>query len=644
MLDKYPVNIFIGMGYYLYNLRLLALRVALMLALFSLSRMFFYFLNLGHFSELDFSALLLAFYGGLIFDISTVFYLQSVFIFLHLLPFGFQLGKYWQRALFILFIAVGALSLLPNFIDSRFFLFEQKRLTSDIFSPAWLGDDFKTLWPVFLRDFWYIVLSWLAFVAAMWYFYPRAKKDVFESGKSLKNSIFKGSIFLMCAALWLLGARGGIQTKPLRIIAASQYASPKNIPLVLNSGFTLLKTIGNNDIEYFKYFAMEDSLKLHFQKLKIPDSTTTFVPRNVVLIILEGFGSEYIGFFNNGKGYTPCLDTLMGKALVFNRCFANGKKSIEAVPSVLASIPALMNNPFITSSYSSSNINSLASLLKTKGYNSHFFHGGKNGTMGFDVFSKLAGFDFYYGLDQYPHKADYDGNWGIHDEPYMRYVANQLNSVKQPFVACAFTLSSHHPFEIPKEYSDRFPLGTLKIHQSIGYADWALGGFFKAASAMPWYKNTLFVLTADHTAEAEAEYYKGKVGMYAVPLVFYMPSDPFFKGMDSSIVQQADILPSVLDYLNFDKPYVAFGKSIFDTSKPGYSISYLNGIYQIIMGNYALSFDGQQNISLFDYKKDPACMHNILALKPKLADSLSVFLKSVVQEYNYSLLNNQLVP
>ena len=378
----YMTDIFKAMKYYLYNLRLLAFRMLLLLVLFSLSRVFFFILNYSHFSDLDFSALLFAFYGGLIFDISTVCYLQSVFIFLHLLPFDFQLGKYWQRTFFVMFIVVGALSLLPNFVDSRFFLFEQKRLTSDIFSPAWLGDDFKTLWPVFLRDFWYIVLSWLVFTAALWYFYPKANKKFSTSGKGLRIICMKTLMFLVCIALWLLGARGSLQTKPLRIISASQYASPKNIPLVLNSSFTLIRTLGNNDIEYHKYFNTQDSLIMHFQKVKIPDPTQTFISNNVVVIILEGFGSEYIGFLNNGKGYTPHLDNLMAKGLVFNRCVANGKKSIEAVPSILASIPALMNNPFITSAYSSSNINSLASLLKTKGYTSHFFHGGKNGTMG----------------------------------------------------------------------------------------------------------------------------------------------------------------------------------------------------------------------------------------------------------------------
>ena len=161
---------------------------------------------------------------------------------------------------------------------------------------------------------------------------------------------------------------------------------------------------------------------------------------------------------------------------------------------------------------------------------------------------------------------------------------------------------------------------------------------------MSWYKNTLFVLTADHTAKAEKPYYKGKVGMYAIPLVFYMPTDPFFRGIDSGIAQQADIMPSVLDYLNYHKPFVAFGRSVFDTSGPAYSVSYLNGIYQIIINNYALCFDGQHYVSLFDFGKDAACQYNILPNNPELADSLGMFLKAVVQEYNYSLLNNKLVP
>lgn len=112
--------------------------------------------------------------------------------------------------------------------------------------------------------------------------------------------------------------------------------------------------------------------------------------------------------------------------------------------------------------------------------------------MGFDNFSKAAGIDNYIGQNEYVgNKADFDGSWGIYDEPYLQYIANYLDTVKSPFFAGIFTLSSHHPYKIPNEYSGKFPKGNIPILESIGYADYALQQFFDRISKSDWYKNTL---------------------------------------------------------------------------------------------------------------------------------------------------------
>ena len=171
--------------------------------------------------------------------------------------------------------------------------------------------------------------------------------------------------------------------------------------------------------------------------------------KNVFVIILESFSSEHIGALthqigNKNTDFTPFLDSLAEKSLVFEG-FANGKRSIEGIPAILASLPTWMTEDFITSQYSSNKFNSLASILKAEGYNTSFFHGGKNGTMGFDAFSKSAGFEFYYGKNEYPDQSDFDGSWGISDEPYLQYIAKTLNTTPEPFLgSCiyAFVASS----------------------------------------------------------------------------------------------------------------------------------------------------------------------------------------------------------
>src|SRR5690606_3286191 len=118
------------------------------------------------------------------------------------------------------------------------------------------------------------------------------------------------------------------------------------------------------------------------------------------------FSKEFFGAFNKDKnngtytGYTPFLDSLTGHSLSFTYSFSNGRKSIDGLPSVVSSIPSL-GVPYFLSPYSGNRINSLASLLKEKGYHSSFFHGAPNGSMGFEAFMNIAGFEAYYGLSEY---------------------------------------------------------------------------------------------------------------------------------------------------------------------------------------------------------------------------------------------------
>jgi phosphoglycerol transferase MdoB-like AlkP superfamily enzyme len=176
---------------------------------------------------------------------------------------------------------------------------------------------------------------------------------------------------------------------------------------------------------------------------------------------------------------------------VFPNSFANGKRSIEGIPAIIAGIPSLLSDPFITSAYSGNNVTSFASLLKKKGYHTVFYHGGTNGTMGFDNFSRLAGFDHYFGRTEYNNDKDFDGTWGIYDEPFLQRTISELNKVNSPFAATIFTLSSHHPYKIPEKYIGKFPEGTLPIHAAVRYADFALEKFFNAASSAPWFKDYL---------------------------------------------------------------------------------------------------------------------------------------------------------
>jgi phosphoglycerol transferase MdoB-like AlkP superfamily enzyme len=369
--------------------------------------------------------------------------------------------------------------------------------------------------------------------------------------------------------------------------------------------------------------------------------------QNVVVIILESFSKEHFGSLNhtieNGryKGFTPFLDSLLSHSLVTDG-YSDGKRSIEGIPAILASLPTWMTQDYITSVYGGNTINSIASLLKTEGYGTAFFHGGNNGTMGFDAFCGSAGFDKYYGRNEYANDKDYDGEWGIWDEPFLQYMANKLNTMQQPFLASVFTLSSHHPYQVPEKYKGKFREGKLPIQQTVMYSDYALKRFFETAAHMPWFDNTLFVITADHTSESALPFYQNRVGQYSIPVIFYK-HDTTLSLHKPVTAQQTDIMPSVLHYLGYTKPFVAFGNSVFDTTAVHAAVSNINGSYQLIQNGWALEWNSNDRAQLYHFVQDSALAENLAVKQPQKLLEMENLLKAYIQQYNNRMIDNRLI-
>jgi phosphoglycerol transferase MdoB-like AlkP superfamily enzyme len=344
---------------------------------------------------------------------------------------------------------------------------------------------------------------------------------------------------------------------------------------------------------------------------------------------------------NNGtyKGYTPFLDSLIDKSLVFSNAFANGRKSIDAIPSITASIPALVL-PYVISERSGNKINSLAGLLSKEGYQTAFFHGAPNGSMGFDAFAKIAGFHSYFGKDEYGHDDGFDGVWGIWDEPFFQFFIDKMNQMKPPFFTTIFSVSSHHPFKVPSQYIERFPEEHMPLQKCIRYTDMALKAFFEKAARMPWFKNTLFVITSDHCSESDFKEYKTAVNYYAAPLIFFK-GDGSLHGQDESLAQQIDIMPTVLGYLNYPKPFVAFGNNLLDQSSQRFVINYLEDTYQFLYGDYAYYFTEDTLTAMFNRKKDPYLLENLIAIEPYSGDVL--LFKAIMQQFNNRMAQDRMV-
>jgi phosphoglycerol transferase MdoB-like AlkP superfamily enzyme len=494
------------------------------------------------------------------------------------------------------------------------------------------------LLPQFLVDYWYLPLILILLSWGMHFLY---KKTSLKSSRLLRGWRYytvHSVLFIVGFGLAVVVARGGLQLKPLSIISASEYSKTDNLPLVLNTPFTITKTLGKSSLEDVEYFS-ESEAKQYFDPVKSFQSDGTGEKPNVVILILESFSEEYIGAINGErKSYTPFLDSLLKKSTRFEAGYANGRKSIEALPAIASSLPALMTSPYISSGYGGNSVTALPKMLERQGYITSFFHGGNNGTMGFDAFSDAAGFGRYVGRNEYPYSGDYDGNWGIFDEPFLQFFADELEEEPEPFMSTMFTLSSHHPFTIPAEYKDVFTEGKRPIHNSIRYTDFALKRFFDKAREMDWFQNTWFVITADHTTITQDPFYLNRVGGYRVPIAFYHPQKS--PAEIPGVAQHTDIMPSVLRLTGYEGDFVSFGYNVFEEENR-YAFGYLNNTYHIIDEKYLLEFDGEKTIGIYDIEEDSQLGINLLEAGLKLPQ-MEATLKSVIQQFNSRMINNNL--
>ena len=615
---------------------------------YTICRLGFYLFNLSYFPDINSGSFLRILYGGLQFDLSAVLYSNILFIFLLILPLPWRYLPSYKKVLKWIFIVVNSLAIATNVIDFIYYKFTLRRTTLSIFSQFKNENNLGLLFLHFLVTYWYAGLLLFILILLLKKLYEQVDYQRWQTNpwKHYGSGLLLLPVFVI---LFVGGVRGGFahSTRPITLSNAAQFCDdPRDVNIVLNTPFALIRTSTTEVLKKVAYFKSESELNNVFTPLHVPADSTAFKYDNVVVIIMESFSKEFISSYNknnsgNYTGYAPFIDSLIGKSRAYQYSFANGRKSIEAMPSVLCSIPSI-EVPFILSHFSGDKVNSLASLLKDKGYTSSFFHGAPNGSMGFLAFSKSIGYDRYFGKDEYNNNADFDGIWGIWDEPFLQYFANTLNTFTQPFFSTLFTISSHDPYILPEKYKNTFTGGPLAENKCIQYTDYSLKRFFETAQHMPWFKNTLFVLTADH-ASPETYYpqYSSVPGYFSIPIIFYKPGEDW-SSFKQETIGQIDILPTVLGYLHYDKPYVAFGRDVFKEDTTPYTFNYLNNTYNLFYGDYLLMYQNDKAVALYDYKKDFTQKHNLMAELPDTTRLLTTKMQALIQQYNNRMVDDNL--
>ena len=595
------------------------------------------------------------FQGGLLFDTSAILYTNALYVVMMLFPLHWKENKIYHKVCQWLFVVVNSITFAINLADSVYFRYTMRRTTTTVFEEFSNEGNLGSIIGTEFLSHWYLVLLFALVVFLLWRCYVEPSINS-HSMKWWRYDVACLLSLLLFAPFCVAGMRGGFTTavRPITISNANQYASrPVDAALALNTPFALIRSIGKNVFVVPHYFSDEKALASMYTRIHTPNDSAAVVKKNVVVLIVESFGREYIGALNKDleggkyKGYTPYVDALIGKSTTFQYSFCNGRKSIDGMPSVLSSIPMFVE-PFILTPSSMNDYTGLADILGQEGYETAFFHGAQNGSMGFQAFAPKTGFKHYFGRTEYEAAKgtdDFDGTWAIWDEPFLQYYAEEMGKMKQPFMTAVFTASSHHPFVIPEQYKQQFPEGKLEIQKCIRYTDMAIGKFFETASKQPWFENTIFVLTSDHTNMSDHDYYQTDLGGFCSPIIIYEPSHPEGQVIDK-IAQHIDILPTVLGMLGYQKPYFGFGIDLLNTpSEDTWAVNYLSGIYQYVRNGYVLQFDGQKTKGI--YSLSDSLMQQNLIHQPSVVSHQSQMereLKAIIQQYMERMTQNRLMP
>ena len=595
------------------------------------------------------------FWGGVYFDTSAIAYTNVLYILLVLFPLHLKESAKWQRCCKWLYIIINGLGLATNLGDAVYFQYTARRTTIAFFSEFGADDKLGSIVGLEFLRHWYLVLLFIALIALLWRCYLT---PVFRTQPRRRYYIIQTLALLIAAFLCWAGMRGGFwDNRPIKISTANQFIDrPNDASLILNTPFSLFRTIGKHSYHNPGYYQSEAELEAIFTPIHNP-LTSHLSPltskKNIVVLFLESFGREYVGSLNQEilpgyKGYTPFLDSLMQHAVSFRYTFANGRASVDAMPSALSGLPMFVES-FVAASHATNHLSGMAACLDSLGYETAFFHGAPASSLGFQGFTRSTGFQQCYSQEDFEADprtngpADSDNWWGIWDEPFLQYFRTKMSDMKEPFMTALFTLSSHHPFHVPEQYKAVFKEEEMPIHKCIRYTDHALQRFFEEASKEPWFNNTIFVMTGDHTNMSNHPEYKSSINQFATSIILYDPSGTVTPGIRDGIAQQTDILPTILNLVGYDKPYMAFGCDLLNTpAEDTWAINYLDGIYQFCKGDYVLQFDGQQTIGFYALK-DYQMKKNLKGLMPEQRQ-MEKEVKAIIQQYMARMIDNRLVP
>ena len=414
--------------------------------------------------------------------------------------------------------------------------------------------------PLLKRTVWFLPLALLLFIGIRSSFGHRAANisDAMYSSDRIVNEVSKNSLYAVGYAIY---ANKHFASKTIKLYGKMDSAEAlQRIQKVLH--------IKENDLNSSSAFKRLE--KTHFKTAK---------KKNLVIFLQESLGYQFVS-----DKITPELIKLRKKGLWFDEAYSNGTRSVRGIAGSSAGFLAVPGKGVVKRSKSQSDFFTFSKLLKPLGYHTMFLYGGEA------HFDNMRSWFLGNGFDEVVEQKDfvnpaYVATWGASDEDLVKKgneKFSKLYAEGKPFAAMMFSSSNHSPFDIPAGRISEVKKGVNCVENAVKYADYAIGLFFKEAKQLPYYKDTIFVVIADHNIRV--------YGDDVVPVnMFHIPALIIGEGVEPSVynklASQPDVLATALDYLGKDLNYPILGKSIFSNTKADVNLMQFNDNYALRVGN-----------------------------------------------------------
>ncbi|MCY2931237.1 MAG: LTA synthase family protein [Planctomycetota bacterium] len=290
---------------------------------------------------------------------------------------------------------------------------------------------------------------------------------------------------------------------------------------------------------------------------------------NIVILTIESLSANYLGKFGNTKGLTPHVDALADKGLLLRNLYATGTRTIRGLEAITISLPptpglAVVKRP------GASELFSVEHLLKDKGYAAKFIYGGRGHFDSMDSFLGQDGFEMIDRTAMSRSEVTFATTWGACDEDLYRRVLKECDkshAAGKPFFVMSMTVSNHEPYEypqtidIPSGKGLSGPVEYLPAEGAVKYTDYAIGKFFEQVQDKPWFKDTVFLVVADHCARRWAPKEISPV-KYHIPAIIYCPALIPKGEVNNTLCSQVDLVPTLLGMLNMSYRSKFFGRDL----------------------------------------------------------------------------------